>query len=153
MGLCCPGLGLSLWNLLARRHGPPNSVWDKLRALPTLGPQQGVQSKVLRGQEWVLLAREAMDDHQWCTPSTYGCLLYARPVHWGLDASGSSLECDSNCFGNLQQMFSFLARMLPHFPYVLHETSPDFPPPSRDSGFAINPLPGWQVCRPGSWGS
>ena len=86
-------------------------------------------------------------------PSTYECLLYACPVHWGLDAPGSSLESDSNCFGNLQQMFSFLGRMLPHFPYVLHETSPDFPPPSRGSDFAINSLPGWQVCRLGSWRS
>ena len=51
---------------------------EELRALPTLGPQQGVQSKIPRGWEWVLLAREAMDDRQWCTPALMSaCCMHA----------------------------------------------------------------------------
>lgn len=61
------------------------------------------------------LGQEAMAAHQLCTRRTYACLLYVCLVHWGLDASGSSLESNSICFWNLPQMFSFLGRMFPHF--------------------------------------
>ena len=80
--------------------------------------------------------QEATADQQLCTPRTYACLPYVCLVHWGLDASGSSLESNSNCFWNLPQMFSFLGRMFPHFleSYLSFVKPPvTSPPPSRVS--------------------
>lgn len=45
----------------------------------------------------------------------YECLLYALPVHWGVDAPGSFLESSSNCFWKCPQMLSFLLGMMFHF--------------------------------------